>query len=300
MFSLSIEQAEKIIKENDMTWDIVPKQVTSIVSPNNEEYFIMAEEDSFTGYVYYLCNNRLIKKYPCMNLLENKRLGNLKGIKIINSDCFLADFNYDEETDIMLYSLSSHYYVFNIYDYKNESNLLLSVLFNNNDFFDDNYYTVLEQSSFCIVNGRRGIKQTSVDYSMLRGSEFHVGLKQTGNEIFFAWSPKEQKYILDESVTQEQIKNAWCPEDYFAYNGLKFSKLDSKLTAEDLRDLDKAQLRLMRNAVYARHGRTFKSVDLQSLWECYTWYKKNPNYNDSLLTDIDKYNIELIQKYEAK
>ena len=54
----------------------------------------------------------------------------------------------------------------------------------------------------------------------------------------------------------------------------------------------------MRNAVYARHGRTFKSVDLQSLWECYTWYKKNPNYSDSLLTDIDKYNIELIQKYE--
>lgn len=26
MFSLSIEQAEKIIKENDITWDIVPKQ----------------------------------------------------------------------------------------------------------------------------------------------------------------------------------------------------------------------------------------------------------------------------------
>ena len=108
------------------------------------------------------------------------------------------------------------------------------------------------------------------------------------------------KYILDESVTENQLQNAWCLEDYFAYNGLKFSKLDSKLIAEDLRDLDKAQLRLMRNTVYARHGRTFKSVDLQSLWECYTWYKKNPNNSDSLLTDIDKYNIKLIQKYEAK
>lgn len=75
MFSLSIEQAEKIVRENDITWDIGQKQVTSIVSPNNEECFIMAEEDSFTGYVYYLRNNRLIKKYPCMNLLENKSLG---------------------------------------------------------------------------------------------------------------------------------------------------------------------------------------------------------------------------------
>ena len=300
MFSLTVEQAEKIVRENDITWDIGQKQVTSIVSPNNEECFIMAEEDSFTGYVYYLRNNRLIKKYPCMNLLENKSLGNLKDVKIKKSDCFLADFNYDEETDIMLYSLSSHYYSFNIYDYKNESNLLLSVLFNNNDFIDDNYYTVLEQSSFCIVNGHRGIKLASVDYSVLRGSEFHVGLKQNGNDVFFAWSTTSQSYKLDNSVTQEQIKNAWCPEDYFAYNGLKFSKLDSKLIDADLKDLDKAQLRLMRNAVYARHGRTFKSVDLQSLWECYTWYKKNPNYSDSLLTDIDKYNIELIQKYEQK
>ncbi len=105
---------------------------------------------------------------------------------------------------------------------------------------------------------------------------------------------------MDGFVTMEQIKNAYCPEDYFAYNGLKFSKLDSRLTEEDLKDMDKAQLRLMRNAVYARHGRTFKSADLQSLWECYTWYSKNPEYSDALLTDADKYNIELIQKFEAE
>ena len=118
--------------------------------------------------------------------------------------------------------------------------------------------------------------------------------------FFYYWSPSEQRYILDETVTQQQLENAHCPDDYFAYNGLKFSKLDSKLTDGDLRDLDKAQLRLMRNAVYARHGRTFKSVDLQSLWNCYTWYKTNPNYSDELLTDIDKYNIKLIQQYEAQ
>ena len=56
----------------------------------------------------------------------------------------------------------------------------------------------------------------------------------------------------------------------------------------------------MRNAVYARHGRSFKSVDLQSLWECYAWYKKNPNYSDDLLTETDKYNIEIIKSYENR
>ena len=54
---------------------------------------------------------------------------------------------------------------------------------------------------------------------MLRGSEFHVGLKQTGNDVFVAWSTTSQSYKLDDSVTQEQLKNAYCPEDYFVYNG---------------------------------------------------------------------------------
>lgn len=298
-FSLSFEQAEKFLRENDITWDITQKQVTHIVN-RNAECFVIAEEDAFTVYVYYIFNNRLIRKYPCMNLLENRELGNLAGIKIKKSDSFLADFNYDEKPDIMLYSLSSHYYGFNIYNYKNNSGALLSVSFNNKDFVDDNYYTVLERFSFCIVNGHRGIRLTSTDYSVLRDGEFHIGLKKDGDDVFFAWSPSAQRYMLDESVTQEQLKNAYCPQDYFAYNGLQFSKLGSKLTEADLKDFDKAQLRLMRNAVYARHGRIFSSADLQSLWECYAWYKKNPAYTDDLLTETDRYNIELIKRYESK
>lgn len=293
------ESAEKLIRENDVTWDVGQKHITNIVN-HKEDCFIIAEEDSFTVYVYYFLKNHLIRKYPCMNLFENNKLGNLESIKIKNSDSFLADFNYDEKVDIMLYSLSSHYYGFNIYDYTNDSVSLLTVLFNNKDFVDDDYYTVFKRFSFCIVNGHRGIKLTSIDYSVSRDNGFHMGLKKDGNNIFFAWSPTEQRYILDESVPQEQLKNAYCPEDYFAYNGLKFSKLGERLSEEDLEGLDKAQLRLMHNAVYARHGRVFKSADLQSLWECYAWYKKNPAYTDDLLTETDRHNIELIKRFESQ
>ena len=117
---------------------------------------------------------------------------------------------------------------------------------------------------------------------------------------FYKWTPFKHAYILDKSVTQEQMKNAIVSEDYFAYNGLKFSKLDSRLTNKDLLLLDKAQLRLMRNAVYARHGMMFKSMDLQSLWECYAWYRPNPDYSDDLLTDTDRANIKLIQEFERR
>lgn len=117
---------------------------------------------------------------------------------------------------------------------------------------------------------------------------------------FYEYNPRTCKYELNESVGKEQIAKAVIPDDFFAYDGLKFSALGSKLSSADLEKLSKAQLRLMRNAVYARHGRTFKSTDLQSLWECYAWYKKNPAYSDELLTDIDKYNIRLIKMFEER
>ena len=206
------------------------------------------------------------------------------------------DYDFDSKKDF-LYSYITIPYTVGIeiispyYDCKSILNIELE------DYGVDEYQ--LDWIEYCIVNGKRGIR-IRCRGKVHEGDYCYVADGGSDQYAFFYWSQSEQRYILDESVTQEQLQNAYCPEDYFAYNGLQFSKLDSKLIDADIKDLDKAQLRLMRNAVYARHGRTFKSVDLQSLWECYTWYEKNPSYNDDLLTDIDKYNIELIQKYEAK
>ena len=237
---------------------------------------------------------------------------NYKYIELIeNTSAFLADATFDGCTDIIWLKGFERYIGFEIikldYDLKNEYLSFLS--YSSVDCLGANPritgpdYLFLNDFKFCIVNGKRGVRAYSIGKIRYDENKVYYALMNEDRDshyFFFYWDKNEQRYILDETVTDNQLKNAYCPEDYFAYNGLKFSKLDSKLTDADLKDLDKAQLRLMRNAVYARHGRTFKSVDLQSLWECYTWYKKNPNYSDSLLTDIDKYNIELIQKYEQK
>ena len=101
----------------------------------------------------------------------------------------------------------------------------------------------------------------------------------------------------------EIIKLKWNPETQFYDKEIisdMYTQLNSKLTDSDLTNLSKDVLRLMRNAIYARHGRTFNSYDLQRFFNNKTWYKPNPNYSDDLLTDIDKYNIALIQKYEEK
>lgn len=114
----------------------------------------------------------------------------------------------------------------------------------------------------------------------------------------------EEKSIYLRNLTDnEKIKLKWNPETQFYDKEIistMYTQLDSKLTEPELANMSKGLLRLIRNAIYARHGRTFNSYDLQRFFGYETWYKPNPNYSDDLLTEIDKYNIELIQKYEAQ
>ena len=217
-------------------------------------------------------------------------LKQIENVQLMNPTAIYADLTYNGQNDLFIFrgdSIAFYTLIISLNDFLNTTEIFHSLEIDNGCVKSIDIGKIFcKNIAFCIINNKRGFK---VPYLYKNNQML---------EQFYYWSPKEQKYMLDKSVTQEQIQNAYCPEDYFAYNGLKFSKLDSKLTDEDLKGLDKAQLRLMRNAVYARHGRTFKSEDLQSLWECYNWYEKNPNYSDDLLTEVDKYNIELIQKYE--
>jgi len=268
---------------------------------NNVVFFIYddIQDDVIYKKIFYASKELLNDVFYCSGYYIKHRQNQIKYLKDTQSTILIADFTYDGDDEYLELSLADTDYCISIFklfdeDYDDviyEYHSINSIVYRNNnltEIIEDIYINGLK---FCIINEKRGI--TLKQYKM-QNNQYISKLS------FFYWSPTEQRYILDETVTQEQLKNAYCPEEYFAYNGLDFSKLDNRLNQSDIKDLTPAQLRLMRNAIYARHGRTFKSVDLQSLWECYTWYKKNPNYSDSLLTDIDKYNIELIQKYESK
>jgi len=75
---------------------------------------------------------------------------------------------------------------------------------------------------------------------------------------------------------------------------------DRIVTEPELQGKSKAELRVMRNEVFARHGRVFQSSDLHDYFSQRPWYTQNPNYSDSLLTDVDKENIRVIQEAENK
>ena len=64
-----------------------------------------------------------------------------------------------------------------------------------------------------------------------------------------------------------------------------------KLTLEDLK--------LLRGIVFGRHGRVFKDLDIKAYLEEQPWYKPNPDFNNSMLNDVERRNLDLIRIAEA-
>lgn len=77
-----------------------------------------------------------------------------------------------------------------------------------------------------------------------------------------------------------------------------FRLLDRQLTAADLADLSKRDLRILRNAVYARHGYAFRSMLLSNYFGNTSWYQADPAYKPARLTALDTRNVKLIRSVE--
>jgi YARHG domain len=56
----------------------------------------------------------------------------------------------------------------------------------------------------------------------------------------------------------------------------------------------------MRHEIYARHGKVFKEPWLQKYFSSFDWYKADPNFTDSALTEVEKKNISTIAAYEKR
>ena len=99
-------------------------------------------------------------------------------------------------------------------------------------------------------------------------------------------------------ITQNKTKND--PADNGGY--ILPNSSTQYLTDSDVVGLDAASLRIARNEIYARHGRRFKSEDLQSYFDGKSWYNGTiapDDFSDSVLSDLEKANIKLIEAHES-
>ncbi len=76
-----------------------------------------------------------------------------------------------------------------------------------------------------------------------------------------------------------------------------------RATGADLEGMDGYTLDIMRNSIFARHGRRFNNPGLQSYFDKQSWYipRYSPqNFPPSLLSNLERRNIEYISQYQDK
>ena len=78
---------------------------------------------------------------------------------------------------------------------------------------------------------------------------------------------------------------------------LDFSKTSLKQT--QVQKLSPEDLKLLRGIIFGRHGRVFKDNDIKIYLEEQSWYKPNPDFKNSMLSDMERRNLDLIRIAEA-
>jgi len=119
-----------------------------------------------------------------------------------------------------------------------------------------------------------------------------------GIRDYFNWrdwykEAKDQKTVKLNRTEQQNV------DLLTAYEAKQREKLSTEpVTEESLGALFAEDLRLLRNEIYARHGRVFKDKDLQKYFETQAWYKPNPDFKDDQLSQIESDNLAKIKTAE--
>ena len=119
-----------------------------------------------------------------------------------------------------------------------------------------------------------------------------------GIRDYFNWRDwykpaKIQKTIKLNKIEQQNV-------DLLAAREAKIREWFSTNLATDdtLGALFAEDLRVLRNEIYARHGRIFKDAKLQKYFESQSWYKANPDFKDDQLNEIESSNLAKIKTAE--
>lgn len=70
------------------------------------------------------------------------------------------------------------------------------------------------------------------------------------------------------------------------------------ITEEMVSGLFVEDLRVLRNEIYARHGRVFKDKELQKYFAAQPWYQPNPDFKDDMLSETEAKNLAIIAEVE--
>lgn len=153
--------------------------------------------------------------------------------------------------------------------------------------------------SFTIFLGSQKIVGTWKAYEEnLSAAETKYSLEK--NE--FTYNPDIE---LPEYVQWSKLYDAANAQEFLSPSGefltkdvLKVNASNTKLKSEDIENMHRGDLEIIRNSIYARHGYSFANRKMRFVFDKVDWYMPISIDVRNDLTKLEKENIELIKRYE--
>src|SRR2546423_4477586 len=79
-----------------------------------------------------------------------------------------------------------------------------------------------------------------------------------------------------------------------------FDFAGKSLAPADINKLEIEDLKLVRGVVFGKHGRIFKDPEISRFLQSRSWYKGDPNFQNSALNDTERRNLDVIRIAEAQ
>lgn len=151
----------------------------------------------------------------------------------------------------------------------------------------DGRYTLASANKYgwIFIRGQVGYR---VDYVRQEDMNFLAVRKPNGDCCYtLVLTPDNLQDCVAQRKIAEEREVSWMLQNYL---------MDTRYLGR----FSKAQLRLMRNEILARHGWKFQSKDLQEHFASQPWYKPVADNNSIKLSIIEMTNIQLIKSEEAE
>ncbi|MBG7608980.1 MAG: YARHG domain-containing protein [Verrucomicrobia bacterium] len=122
---------------------------------------------------------------------------------------------------------------------------------------------------------------------------FKMIYSRESNDLAGVWIPNDTKKIAERVFVLPSRAYKYDP------NAGEYPQSSSRLlTEKDVENIRPADLRIMRNEIYARHGYSFKLADMRKHFDQLDWYMAISQDISDRLTEKEKKNAALIKRFE--
>lgn len=122
-----------------------------------------------------------------------------------------------------------------------------------------------------------------------------INLDRSGRYINWHQSIDERKTYEVDGDVEEWISREFASATDLIY---KVNASNRLLTKEEVENLKRGDLTIIRNTIYARHGYSFKHRPLRVFFDAQDWYIPVHTDIKKDFTELEKKNIRLLLKYE--